>query len=193
MLVIASLFNSKANIQSASSKENGMHAKSLFPASLAVVFLAGCTPATPPAPTDTHVADTAAIRRLESDWNQAESTKDVDKITAFYADDASLYTSGMPAITGKANIVAFYKTAVADKNFSFTWPPSTVVVVSKSGDMAYTEGTYTFTYTDSKTKKGMTEKGKYLEVYTKQADGSWKDEVDSGIPDGPGTPMKTAQ
>jgi len=163
----------------------------LFPASTALAFLlAGCTPATPPAAPDTRAADAAAIRQVESDWVQAEATKDPDKIAAFYADDASLYLPDMPAITGKANILATYKSMVADKNFSVTWPPSSTVVVAKSGDIAYTLGTYTFTYTDSKTKKAMVEKGKYVEVYAKQPDGSWKDEVDTGIPDGPATPAK---
>jgi ketosteroid isomerase-like protein len=97
----------------------------------------------------------------------------------------------VPVITGKANILAAYKNLVADKNFSLTWPPSYAVVVSKSGDMAYTEGSYTFTYTDPKTRKPVVEKGKYVEVYAKQPDGSWKDVVDTGIPDGPAAPLKT--
>jgi uncharacterized protein (TIGR02246 family) len=171
-----------------------MQTRTLFPASIAVAFvLAGCTQAPPAGPPDTRAADAQAIRQLEADWLQAESTKDADKITAFYADDASLFLPDLPVITGKANILAAYKGFVADKNFSLTWPPSYAVVVAKSGDIAYTEGNYTSTYTDSKTKKAVSEKGKYLEVYTKQPDGSWKDEVDTGIPDGPPTPMKAGK
>jgi uncharacterized protein (TIGR02246 family) len=168
-----------------------MQKSTLLTAGIALTFLlAGCTPATPPAPPDTRAADAQAIRQLEADWVQTESTKDVDKITAFYADNASLFLNGMPVISGKANIVAAYKELVADKNFSLTWPPSYAVVVAKSGDLAYTEGNYTFTYTDKKTKKAVVEKGKYVEVYAKQPDGSWKDVVDTGIPDGPATPLK---
>jgi ketosteroid isomerase-like protein len=47
-------------------------------------------------------------------------------------------------------------------------------MASKGGDMAYSQGTYTMTVTNPKTKKPMTHKGKYLTVYTKQTDGSWK-------------------
>jgi uncharacterized protein (TIGR02246 family) len=163
----------------------------LFPLSMALTcLLVGCTPAAPPTPPDTRAADAAAIRQLEADWLQADNAKDVDKIVGFYADDASLFLSDMPVVTGKANLVATYKTFLADKNFSLSWAPSTVVVVSKSGDMAYTEGTYTVTYTDPKTKKAVSEKGKYVEVYTKQADGSWKNEADIGNSDGPATPVK---
>lgn len=171
-----------------------MHMKALFPASFALaVFVAGCTPATPPAPADTRDADAQAIRQLEANWLQAESSKDADKIATFYADDASLFLADMPVVTGKANIAATYKTFLADKNFSLTWPPSTTVVVSKSGDIAYTEGTYTTTYTDPKTKKVMQEKGKYVEVYTKQPDGSWKNTADIGNADSPATPVKASK
>ena len=50
---------------------------------------------------------------------------------------------------------------------------------AKSGDMVYSEGTYTMTVTNLKTKKAMTDKGKFMTVYTKQADGSWKAVADT--------------
>jgi uncharacterized protein (TIGR02246 family) len=167
-----------------------MQAKTLFPASIALAFLlAGCTPAPPPAPPDTRDADAKAIRQLEADWLQAMPAKDVDKISAFYADDASVFMADMPVATGRANIVAMMRPMLADKNFSLSFA-SDKVVVSKSGDLAYTVGSYTSTYTDPKTKKAVTEKGKYVEVYMKQADGSWKDVADIGNEDGPVVPMK---
>jgi ketosteroid isomerase-like protein len=53
------------------------------------------------------------------------------------------------------------------------------VKASKGGDMVYTIGTYTQTMTNPKTKKPMTDTGKYITIYTKQADGSWKAEADT--------------
>jgi ketosteroid isomerase-like protein len=47
-------------------------------------------------------------------------------------------------------------------------------MASKGGDMAYSQGTYTMTVTNPKTKTPMAVKGKYLTVYTKQPDGGWK-------------------
>ena len=38
--------------------------------------------------------------------------------------------------------------------------------------MVYLQGAYTMTVTNPKTKKPMTDKEKYLTLYTKQADGS---------------------
>lgn len=40
--------------------------------------------------------------------------------------------------------------------------------------MAYSQGTYTMTETNPRTRKPMTVEGTYLTVYTKQTDGSWK-------------------
>ena len=169
-----------------------MHARTLFPASFALaILLAGCTSAPPPpsAPPDTRDADAKAIRQLETDWSQAFAAKDAEKATSFYADDGSLFNTGMPVITGNANIVSFWKQQIADKNFSLTFSTDKVVV-SKSGDMGSTQGSYAVTYTDPKTKKAVLEKGKYVEVYMKQPDGSWKDVADISNADGPVTPVK---
>ena len=57
-----------------------------------VVFLAGCTPAAPPlTPPDTRDADAKAIKGVEAAWVQAFTTKDVDKVAAYYSDDASVF------------------------------------------------------------------------------------------------------
>jgi len=170
-----------------------MQMRTLFPTSLGVAFLlAGCTPAPPPAPPDTRAADAAAVRQVEADWAQAAASKNFDKFTSFYADDASVFMSDMAVVTGKANIVSAWKTFFADKNASLTWKTASAVV-SKSGDIAYTEGSYTLTYTDTKTKKAVSEKGKYVEVYAKQGDGTWKNEADIGNEDAPPAPVKAGQ
>jgi ketosteroid isomerase-like protein len=73
---------------------------------------------------------------------------------------------------------------LADPNFSLTFQ-STRAMASKGGDMVYSQGTYTMTITEPKTKKLMTDKGKYLTVFTKQADGSWKAVADTFNSDSP--------
>jgi ketosteroid isomerase-like protein len=67
---------------------------------------------------------------------------------------------------------------MSDPNFSLNFQ-STRAMASKSGDMVYSQGTYTMTATNPKTKKPVTDHGKYLTVYTKQADGSWKAVADT--------------
>lgn len=47
------------------------------------------------------------------------------------------------------------------------------VEVSRSGDLGYTIGTYEGTWTPPK-GEAVKDRGKYLEVWKKQADGKWK-------------------
>lgn len=162
----------------------------LMIAPLALVILqAGCTQASPPAPPDTRAADEQTIRSLEVAWVQAFASKDIDKIGAFWADDASGFLPNMPMIKGNAALKATWKPIIEDKNFMLTFK-TTSVEVSKSSDLAYTQGTYEFGFTDPKSKKAVVEKGMYVEVYKKQADGSWKVVTDIGNADAPAAPVK---
>jgi ketosteroid isomerase-like protein len=63
------------------------------------------------------------------------------------------------------------------------------VDVAKSGDLGYVRGTYTEIATDPKTKKRSMEKGNYVTVYKKQADGGWKIIEDINTPDSAPTPV----
>ena len=67
---------------------------------------------------------------------------------------------------------------LADPNFSMDFH-STRAMASKGGDMVYSQGVYTMTVTDPKTRKPMTDKGKFLTVFVKQADGSRKAAADT--------------
>ena len=51
---------------------------------------------------------------------------------------------------------------------------ATKVEVAKSGDVAYTQGTYTLTLTDPQTKQVINDHGSYVTTYRKQPDGTWK-------------------
>ncbi len=162
---------------------------SLAAVSLAVCLI-GCTPAAPPAPPpDTHDADVKAIKDVETAWVQAFATKDADKIATFYSDDASVFITGAPIITGMPAIKGALKPMVADKNFAITFA-SDKVDVAKSGDLGYSQGAYTMTSTAPKAKKVLTEKGKYVTVYKKQGDGSWKAVADIVNADAPAAPAK---
>jgi len=150
-----------------------MHKRYFWGAAFALtVILAGCKQAPPPAP-DTHDADVKAIRDLEAANVQAFAAKDIDKIGASYADDASLFLPDAPVINGMAAIKAALSPQLKDKNFSLTFA-SDKVEIAKSGDLGYAQGSLTYTMTAPKTKKVLTRKGKYVTVYKKQADGGWK-------------------
>jgi uncharacterized protein (TIGR02246 family) len=142
-----------------------------------------CTNAPAPAP-DTREADVAAVKSLEAAWSKDAATKDADKFASYYSDDASVLMPNAPIINGKENIKAAYKPMLADPNFALTFE-STHVEASKGGDLVYSVGTYSMTMSAPKGKKAVNDKGKYLTVFKKQADGSWKavaDMINSDMP-----------
>jgi ketosteroid isomerase-like protein len=163
--------------------------KTLAPLTFLMTLVA-CTPA--PAPiVDTREADVAAIRATEEAWKAAWSTKIADNITPFWAEDATVMAPGMPTVKGAADIKTVIGGLVADPNFSLSLQTVTVEA-SKGGDFGYAQGAYTVTATDPATKKAVTEKGKYLVLYEKQPDGSWKAVQDVWNADGPATPVEAA-
>jgi len=153
-----------------------------------MLMLAGCTQA-PPAPPDTRDADSKAIRDSELSWVQAFAARDASKVASFWTEDASVLMPNTPIIKGRTAAQAAVEAMLKDPNFYLTFD-STKVEVSKASDYAYSEGTYTMATTDPKTKKVMTEKGKFVTVYQKQADGSWKVVADINNADGPPTEKK---
>jgi ketosteroid isomerase-like protein len=162
-----------------------MYAHSLFvlPAAIGLLLASGCSQA-PTAATDTHDADVKAIKDNEAAWLQAFQSKDADKLVAFYSEDATLMVPNEPIINGKAAAKQAFGPILADPAFSMQWE-TVKADVAKSGELGYTQGTYTMTLTNPATKKPFTDKGKYLTVYKKQADGSWKaveDTFNSDIP-----------
>ncbi|MGA8763546.1 MAG: SgcJ/EcaC family oxidoreductase [Candidatus Sulfotelmatobacter sp.] len=143
----------------------------------------GCSNTPAPTP-DTRAADLQAVKDVEAAWVKDAATKDPDKWASYFTEDGSGLYPGAATLNGKAAIKAAMAPYFADPNFSLTFQ-STRAMASKSGDLVYTQGTYTMTMTNPKTKKPMTDTGKYLTVYTKQADGSWKAIADTFNSDSP--------
>lgn len=151
-----------------------------------VLFLSltACTQAPPSASPDTRAADQKAISDGEAAWNADWASKDLERIVSHYADDAIVMVTDMPEMKGKDAFRTGTKPLLDDKNSALSFTPTTVEA-SKGGDLAYSHGTYTMTMTDTKTKKPVTEKGKYVTVYRKQADGLWKAILDINNADAP--------
>ena len=161
----------------------------LVVAVLTALVLGGCAQAPPPPPPDTRAADEKALRDDEAAWNKDWAAKDLDRIVSHYADDASLEVPDVPILSKKDDMKAALKMILDDPNWSISFAADKVEV-AKGGDLAYMQGHYTVTETNAKTKKKVTEKGKYVTVYKKQADGSWKAIQDINNEDAPPAPEK---
>jgi uncharacterized protein (TIGR02246 family) len=148
---------------------------------LLLAFTVACTQAPPP---DTHDADVQALKDTEVAWAKVMAAKDFEKSVSNYADDASLLMPNAPVVNGKDAIRGALKAVFDDPNFALAFQASRVEV-AKSGDLGYAQGSYTMTMSGPKGKKPVTDKGKYLTAYKKQADGTWKvvaDMINSDMP-----------
>lgn len=156
---------------------------SLFVCLALATLTAGCSNTAAPLP-DTRAADVQAVTDTEAAWVKDTAAKDADKWASYFAEDGSGLYPGAGILNGKAAIKAAMAPYLKDPNFSLAFQ-STRAMASKGGDMVYSQGTYTMTMTNPKTKKPMTDKGKYLTVYVKQTDGSWKAVADTFNSDSP--------
>jgi ketosteroid isomerase-like protein len=152
----------------------------LFAGAALTALLTSCNAPMP----DTHDADVAALKATEAAWVKDAATKDVEKFVAHYTDDASVLIPETPILNGKEAIRGGLKPMLADPNFAISFEPARVDV-AKSGELGFTQGPYSMTTTNPKTKAPYTEKGKYLTVYKKQADGGWKAVEDTFMADAP--------
>jgi ketosteroid isomerase-like protein len=105
------------------------------------------------------------LMRLDREWSA--SAKDLDKFMSYYAGEASVYSPGAPVATGTSAIRESLARLVSAPGFSLEFGP-TKAEVAGSGDVGYTAGTYQISM------NGSAEKGKYVAVWKKQADGQWK-------------------
>jgi len=138
---------------------------------------------------DTRAADERAIRDMETDWNKALAAKDVERIVSYYSDDASLFPPNRPIVTGKEAIRASWTKSLAAPGLSLSIQ-TVKVEVARSGDLAYTHGTYRGSM-DGPKGQPVARQGKYLLAYKKGTDGKWKVVAHSSNSDLPAVPPTT--
>jgi uncharacterized protein (TIGR02246 family) len=131
--------------------------------------LAGTAPAT-----DTKIEQ--ALRDLDAQWSAAAGAKDLEKTVSYYADDAIVMPPNAPPATTKEAIRSAWNEMLIGPGAAISWK-ATKVEVAKSGDLAYVSGTYEEMMTDASGKR-VQDRGKYVEIFKKQADGTWKVIVD---------------
>jgi len=122
----------------------------------------------------------AQIRDNEVRWNREFEQRDLDRMVAHYADDATMIAPGFPAARGKEAIRAALQQMLTDGAFSLKFA-TTRVEVANGGDVAWTEGSYTVTGTDPAAKKPAASSGSYVTVYRMEA-GGWKAVSDIASP-----------
>jgi ketosteroid isomerase-like protein len=140
-------------------------------ACLMVLPLAACQKSAAAKPVDV-AAEAEALKSMDVAWSAEIAAKDVEKQVAHYTPDAVVVTPE-GVMRGAAEVRAGMGAMLGDPAFKLSFRPDRAVV-ARSGELGYTSGGYTVTYTDPATKKPMSAEGVYVTVYTKGPDGRWK-------------------
>ena len=113
-------------------------------------------------------ADRTAIRKAGETDLMMMIAKDWKGDLALYTEDAIQLPPNQAALQGKAAIQAWYEAFPPFSNFQ-----EQSLEIEGQADLAYDRGTYSMTVTPPGAAP-IEDRGKYLTIYRKQADGSWK-------------------
>lgn len=140
-----------------------------------MLALAACAPAAEEAMVeepDTTEADLTAIQAVAEEFVGAVEANDPEAITACYGQNAILMPPNEPAVVGMEAILAWNQ-ALAEE-VTVTEAILSTEEMEVAGDWAYRRGTYSMTMTMAGEADPVTETGKFVEIWQRQADGSWK-------------------
>jgi ketosteroid isomerase-like protein len=122
-------------------------------------------------------ADEAALLKAEADFEHARAEKGAEGWLSFFAEDATDLAPGA-AITGGKEAMQQRLKAHWNPNLELKWQPAKVHV-AKSRDLGYTLGEWQL-FDKSKPGSPVVATGKYVTVWQKQKDKSWKAVADIG-------------
>ena len=128
-------------------------------------------------------AEEARLMQTSRDWSAAAQSRDLDKITDFYADDAMIITAGQAPVRGKQAIRASLEEAYKLPGFTNSWEP---VEANVSGNMGYLLERTRMTM-NGPDGAPVTRVMQAVTIWRKSEDGPWKNVVDISVP-APGTP-----
>ena len=160
----------------------GMRAFNLVLCAVALISIAACERRTG----DLRAADVDALRSTDAALTEAVKNEDLERIVTFYAHDASILPVAEPMVTGRQAVREEWEQILSIPGFQ-NITTTTMVEVSRAGDLGYTQGTYSTTF-DLKDGTTGTEHGKWVSIWKKQTDGTWTVVVEIYNTDAPPPP-----
>ncbi|MEX2190430.1 MAG: DUF4440 domain-containing protein [Bacteroidota bacterium] len=141
-------------------------AKSLAGVFIISLVLVSCAPQEP---------DKVALKALIDEYNaivmDGMLSGNNEKVWPYYTDDAIQMPASGPMLKGKEAIKNF-SDEMSKMGMKFTAVEFATTEIGGSGTLAYEIGTYKMSMELGPTK--MEDNGKYMTLWKKQADGSWK-------------------
>lgn len=120
---------------------------------------------------DTTAEDTAAVDTLRGAWEQAYEAGDASALAGLYTSDATFMAPGMPTMSGRAAIEAYYakEFAMGGTRTVEIRPGRTAV----GGDIGHEFGVFTGTVTPPDGDPVSAE-GRYAVLLRRDTDGAWR-------------------
>ena len=112
-----------------------------------------------------------AIEASSAEFVKAYNSKSAAGVASLYADDAAAFPPDMKRVDGRENIQKLWQGAM---DLGISDLTLTTVEVEESGDLAFETGTFTLKAPGNEGGKPVDAAGKYVVVWKKTQDGSWK-------------------
>lgn len=127
--------------------------------------------------------DREALMEADRAFARASQERRLDAWLEVFSDSGILMRPNAAVTPGKTFLRERLAASFADTTFSLNWEPIRADV-SRSGDLGYTVGLYQSRRIDTggAVQVGT---GKYVTIWRRQRDGSWKVALDIGTPDVP--------
>src|SRR5256885_5807209 len=121
-----------------------------------------------------------AIDKGNAHWSEGWAKGEAALVAALFADDGVQLTGNGKIFKGPQQIAEHQKAAMhsVDPGVKVTVTTSTVWL---DGDTAYETGKYKYEYKEK--GKPAVDEGRYVTVWKRQKDGSWKLAMDMGVPE----------
>jgi ketosteroid isomerase-like protein len=145
--------------------------------SLAGINVTFCQAGTPPKAQDLSQTDSKAILQADRDFARMASDSGIAAAFVYFAaDSATMLRRGSNPIIGREAIRALF---ADEAGAALKWDPY-FGDIAASGDLGYTLGKSQYIYKDSTGVEKISH-GFYVTIWKKQADGSWKYVLDTGV------------
>ena len=145
---------------------------------LGAALLAACTRQ---APLPDPAAVQASLIAADQAFAAATAARGLEGWMAAFENSAIQMEPDVPFTPGIEHIRAGIAPAFADTSWHLTWEP-TMAFASAAGDLGYTLGTWKSTRIAANGAERVST-GKYVTIWRRQADGSWKVAFDGGSTD----------
>ena len=111
------------------------------------------------------------IRAADQRWLEAFAAGDLEGSLGFCAEDCAVLPPNAPLVQGREAIRELFS-GWFKPELKISWTPQQVEAASSS-DLGFSRGTYQMSFRDFEDEV-VSDRGKYVIVWKKQTDGSWK-------------------